>query len=642
MDEFDFNGVGNTENEPAVGADEVKTEEIFENGAGEAAAKEFVQAEEEINAAAAQFNESVSEAEQEINEAAESFETPAENEDFAGSEAPAETETPVESEAPADDGRDVYSSASAQQAVNQSAAGGYTQGQPFGGQAQPNGNYNPYGNVNQNYQNPGYNPYRNPAQGYVNPGYQNRQYNPNGAPYYGANQGYQQGYQQQGYPGAVYQNPAYQGSYAGYQNNNVQPAENQEPAPAPAKKRGKSIFIAIICLVLVFALLGGVAAMVKHTRNKNQNGNSSFSSSDSENGKNTGSGNAVIPLHPASSNSKALTVEQIAAKARESCVGVLVYYKKAYSSSAAGQGTGILAIEEGEYTYIITCAHVIDEAGISAKVQLEDGTSYDADIVGFDTRTDVGVVRIKANGLKLAEFGDSTQLMVGASVYAVGNPGGVEFFGSFTDGIVSAIDRPIDSEIGYTMNCIQHTAAINPGNSGGALVNVMGQVIGVNSQKIASAEYEGMGFAIPINQAVDIAEDLINHGYVPDRAKLGITYYSVGASQQYSMIAQFNQLPAGTLIIDTISEDSSLYGTEAQQYDMIIAVDGEELTTADVLLEKIDNGKVGDKHTLTLCRVNSNYTLEKFDVEITLVEDKGGSVAQEATTNYYPFFDFGF
>ena len=169
--------------------------------------------------------------------------------------------------------------------------------------------------------------------------------------------------------------------------------------------------------------------------------------------------------------------------------------------------------------------------------------------------------------------------------------GSASGFGTLTGGHVSAIDRPVSSEIGYTMKCIQHDAAINPGNSGGMLVNAYGQVIGINSQKIAAMDYEGMGFAIPITSAKEIIDNLIGHGYVPDRPKLGITYYPVSASAQYSMIAQIKGLPAGTLIINEIGSDSSLADTEARQYDMIVAVNGEDLTTADVLLEKIDNGK---------------------------------------------------
>ncbi len=426
------------------------------------------------------------------------------------------------------------------------------------------------------------------------------------------------GYNQSSYPPPSYgrttvnQNPVY------------------APAPQPKKKerKGLRIFAACLALVVVFALGFGVASI----RKDNNGGNISAPNKNTDGPQLNINESPVTPT--AASVNGALTTSQIAEKVKPSIVGIVVYTQR--SNSSAGEGTGVIMGEDksGEYTYIVTCAHVISDAGIQVRVQTEDGTAYDAEIVGMDTRTDLGVLKIKAKGLPAAEFGDSNALKVGDSVYAIGNPGGVEFFGSFTGGFVSAIDRPVSSEIGYTMKCIQHDAAINPGNSGGALVNVYGQVIGINSQKIAATDYEGMGFAIPTTAAKSIIDDLIAYNYVPNRPKLGITYYPVSSSAQYSMIAQIKGLPAGTLIINEISPDSSLANTKVRQYDMITAVNGKALTTADVLLEKIDNGKVGDKMTLSICRVNGDYSIEEFDIEITLVEDKGGS-EPVSTTQYY-------
>ncbi len=524
------------------------------------------------------------------------------------------------------------------QAGQQSAQnGGYQQANGYYGQAGGTYQAPPYNNQ-QTYSQTGANPYSSGYRYSAPNGYQQQ------GGYYQQG-GYQQnGYQQSNYQQGGYQQTGYaQGGYQqpGYQQYGYRPAQTvTEPAAEPANKgTGKKIFFILIGLVLVAAIIG-CSVMLKNFSEKRKAGGNAIASHEEIEEEEQTSNNVNIAVVPAKSDSKALTVEKIAEKARESCVGVLVY-ANSNSAKEAGQGTGIIAKEDAKNkcTYILTCAHVIDDGGVSVKIQMENGTVFDAEIVAFDVRTDVGVVKVNQTGLNIADFGDDTQLKVGSAVYAVGNPGGVEFFGSFTDGIVSAIDRPIDSEIGYTMKCIQHTAAINPGNSGGALVNVYGQVVGINSQKIASADYEGMGFAIPITQALKIAEDLINYKYVPNRAKLGITYYSLSASQQYSMIAQINQLPAGTLIINTISDDSSLANSNAQEYDMIIAVDGKELTTADILLEKIDKGKVGDKMKLTLCRVNSNYTLEKFDVVVTLVEDKGDT--RQETTTASPFYPFG-
>ncbi len=452
------------------------------------------------------------------------------------------------------------------------------------------------------------------------------------------------------------ENPSYQqNSYAPFNGYYAQPNNTQQPyyynqqnynPPQPRKSgNGKKIFFAIIAVVIVFAL-GFGAASISKSADKNPQ------TSTSDKPVNKDLPNLDINESPVSptklSSGGVLSGAQIHAKLSKSNVGIVVYARN--TNSSAGEGSGIIMGEDktGTYTYIITCAHVINDAGVNVSVQTEDGTTYEAEIAGFDTRTDIGVLRIKAKGLPAAEFGDSNSLVVGDPVYAIGNPGGIEFFGTQTTGYISAIDRPVSSEIGYTMKCIQHDAAINPGNSGGMLVNAYGQVIGINSQKIAATEYEGMGFAIPISSAKEIIEDLIQYGYVPDRPKLGITYYPVSASAQYSMIAQIKGLPAGTLIINEIDPDSSLANTKVRQYDMITAVNGKPLTTADVLLELIDGGKVGDKFTLSICRVNSNYTFEEFEIDITLIEDKSSSEPMTTTQPQYIdpfeyFYDqFGF
>lgn len=412
-------------------------------------------------------------------------------------------------------------------------------------------------------------------------------------------------------------------------------AAPQPVQPEKPKRKGAKIFAACVALLLVFAMGVGVASIFRDRR------------ADSKAASKAANGDAPqLVLHETPTSvtklegtaKEPLTPAQIAAKVADVNVGILVS-----SSSASGEGSGIVMGEDAThtYTYIITCAHVIDNAGLTVRVQTADGTAYDAEIVGFDKQTDIGVLRIKATGMTAAEFGDSDALVVGDPVYAIGNPGGTELFGSFTTGYVSAIGRSVQSEIGYTMECIQHNAAISPGNSGGALVNQYGQVIGINSQKITATEYEGLSFAVPITQAKTVIDDLIKYSYVPNRAMLGITYYPVTASQQYYMVAQIKGLPAGTLIIGEIKSGSSLEGTNARKYDMIIAVDGKPMDTADVLLERIDNGSVGDKLTLTLCRVNSDYSLEQFDVEVTLVEDRTGSEEITTTTQQYVNpFDF--
>ena len=445
------------------------------------------------------------------------------------------------------------------------------------------------------------------------------------------------------YGNRPYTPPYSQNAYSSQQQYNQGYHSYQQPVQSPSNSnkektdsnKGLKIFAGIVSILLVFAVIFSGALIFKYVKTNKPENVTVTNPPKIENAENAPAVNiAAMPEN-------ALTAADIAAKVKPSIVGIVVYTNN--SGTAAGEGTGVIWEEDktGTYTYIITCAHVISDSGIKVRVQTESGTMYDAEIVGFDERTDLGVVRIKATGLPKAELGDSDALRVGDNVFAIGNPGGVEFFGSFTGGYVSAIDRPVSSEIGYTMKCIQHDAAINPGNSGGALVNVFGQVIGINSQKIAATDYEGMGFAIPMSSAKGIIEQLTQYGYIPNRPKLGISYYPVSASTQYSMIAQIEGLPAGTLIIDSIDSESALANTKARRYDMIIAVNGQPLTTADILLELIENSQVGTKLTLTLCRVNSNYSVTKFDIEVTLVEDKRTPSVEETEPDYVdPFENF--
>ncbi|MGN0636058.1 MAG: trypsin-like peptidase domain-containing protein [Acutalibacteraceae bacterium] len=429
------------------------------------------------------------------------------------------------------------------------------------------------------------------------------------------------------------QNPYY--SQTSYSSPYAQPTQPVQP-PKKERKGLKVFLILLVTAVILGLTIACISLAISNKKN---------SVVDSDGNTITAAANAPeleTKASPASDSSaksgQVLTPTQIAEKVRGSSVGILVYANN--KTGLASEGSGVLWKEDDShtYTYIITCAHVINGSGYTYTVQTDDGETYDAEMVGADAKTDLGVLRIKATGLQLAEFGDSGALKVGDPVYAIGNPGGTEFFGSFTNGIVSAIDRSVKST--YTMVCIQHTAAINPGNSGGALVNQYGQVIGINSQKIIDTEYEGMGFAIPIKSAQSIINSLASYGYVANRPRLGITYTEAVNYQQYSMIIKIKGMPSGSLIITEIAEDSSLANTDARQYDMIIAVDGEDMSTPSVLLDKIENGKVGDKLKLTLCRIDNNYQTTTFDVTVTLVEEKKDSAKETTTAQSYNPYDF--
>ncbi len=413
---------------------------------------------------------------------------------------------------------------------------------------------------------------------------------------------------------------------------------NNPRTTPPKKKKSKGPVVAIVILILAvvvaFAAIVGVYIGKVHTGQENR---LPTEQSDSVSEKQTTQGDAAIDYGTTNSaNVEALSSVQVAEKCRKSVVGVMVYS----NGKLAGEGSGVIMNKDasGKYTYIITCAHVVSGGKYTYGILTLDEKRYEAELVAYDTRTDIGVLKVEANDLPAAEFGNSDSLRVGETVYAIGNPGGSEYFGSITNGIVSAIDRSVSST--YTMTCIQHNAAINPGNSGGALVNSAGQVIGINSSKIADTDYEGMGFAVPMSVVKPIVESLIQYKYVPNRPKLGIQYASVSSYQLYSMVVAIKGLPAGSLVIAGISTDSSLSKTNAQVGDLIIAVNGKKMDDSSVLLDLINTGAVGDTLTLTLCRVESRtYKTSTFDVTITLVEDKG--VEEETTTESVNGYNYG-
>lgn len=409
------------------------------------------------------------------------------------------------------------------------------------------------------------------------------------------------------------------------------------PNGSKHKKKGLAIFLAVVAVCLVGAVVAAAVAFSKDGNTPKKIGEENAPS-------------ATIQETPTASSTGAngeLTAKGVYEKVKESSVGILVYSSSAYSNTAlAGEGSGVIIGEDptSTYTYIVTCAHVINDGG-TVKVQLFDETQYDATVVGYDTRTDIGVLRIRATGLSAAELGDSDSLSVGETVYAIGNPGGVAFAGSFTNGMVSAISRPVNSEIGYEMLCIQHTAAINPGNSGGALVNAYGQIVGINSSKIASTSYEGMGFAVPSTTVKEVFDEIVQNGYVSNRAKLGINYFPASSNQMYSMIVGANHLPSGTVVIQSVNADSALVNTDVQSGDMITKANGKDLDNVNVLADMIEESSVGDEITLTICRVDTknNYSISEFEVTVQLVEDKG-STSEEATQNSYynPFGAYGY
>ncbi len=302
-----------------------------------------------------------------------------------------------------------------------------------------------------------------------------------------------------------------------------------------------------------------------------------------------------------------LTTEQVAAKICPSIVGIVQYQKGAVLES--GEGSGIIISSDG---YIVTNNHVIDGA-YKLEVVCSNGKRYNAKAVGSDARTDLAVVKISGSDFKAASFGNSAKCRVGQQVVAIGNPSGIKLAGSVTQGIISAINRDIDVGNG-PMSLIQTDAAINPGNSGGALVNMNGQVIGINSAKIAQQGYEGIGFSIPISSASPIINSIIKYGYVKGRVRLGVSCHTIDA-----MTANMNNVPRG-VYIEHVDPKSSAAANGLKSDDIITAVNGVYVTSTDALIRLRDNQKPGDTVTLTIYRRKTCGTLI---INVKLLEDRG-------------------
>jgi len=360
---------------------------------------------------------------------------------------------------------------------------------------------------------------------------------------------------------------------AGYPQQQVM---NVPPQPQKKSRKGLTVFFSLLAVAIVaVAAISVVSWFNRQNNDATPEGGSSANSPVVETKKTPQS-----PTDLPDDKTVVLTSTQIAAKVKPSVVGIVVYADN--SGGVVSEGSGILWKEDGAgNTYIITCAHVISNtngANLSFTVQTEDGTQYDAERVGLDSKTDIGLLRINKTGLPLAELGDSGSLQVGDPIYAIGNPGGTEFFGSFTQGVVSAIDRPIQGR--YTMICIQHDAAINPGNSGGALVNIRGELIGINTMIYTqSGGNMGIGFAIPINMARRIMEDLIFDGKV-SRGWLGVSIQELDQSTRdaFGLSAETRGVLIGDVFKDQPADRAGI-----RRGDVVTSIDGKPTETTNQL-----------------------------------------------------------
>jgi serine protease Do len=483
-----------------------------------------------------------------------------------------------------------------------------------------------------------------------------------------ANQGYQNQSQVQPQPQQQRTVGQYPYSYQNGQTNqyrypNTQPTNPQTyeyspnnlnnqpvvvpPQPIKKSKKGIIIFASIIagCLTLVFLLLAAAIynnASLDKSSAKNDSSNNSSSSSAPV---------ITIEDNEKSSNNEEVTnnmslTAQIADKVAPSVVAITIKIdQRGYSSAAAG--SGIIVSEDG---YIATNYHVVEYADTypkytSISVMLDDGTEYDAKYIAGDSKNDIAVIKIDAKDLPAAQMGNSDKLSRGEFVMAIGNPLGEYLEGSVSLGVVSATGRTgiDDTAVAY----IQTDAAINPGNSGGPLINMDGQVVGINTAKVVLEGYEGIGFAIPSSFAVNVINELISTGKAPSYAFIGIEYVEVNEST-----ASYYNLPQGLRIIN-IYEQSKVDTSKVQKGDIIVAADGQDITSATDISKILASKKPGDTIKLTIFHPE-NGTGTKFDTEVTLISNN--DVEESEDNNNYnnynnnnnnnngnnSFFDFDF
>ncbi|WP_434564947.1 trypsin-like peptidase domain-containing protein [Thermoanaerobacterium thermosaccharolyticum] len=392
-----------------------------------------------------------------------------------------------------------------------------------------------------------------------------------------------------------------QNSEINHEMPRVEFRSNKKSLGKMVKRFRRRMLVSFVAVALIAALIGGgaVAGIMKYTNI----------------GQQTQVINRYLPLSSDNNNFNLIT--NIAKIVSPSVVGIdtSVSYSNGYRSALVpeGSGSGIIIDSQG---YIVTNNHVVDGAS-KITVNLSDGRKFPAQLIGKDAKTDLAVLKINATNLIPAKLGDSSKLEVGELAVAIGNPLGESFAGTVTAGIISGLNRNLQSDYG-PVNLIQTDAAINPGNSGGPLVNSNGEVIGITSVKLTSTggsdtqdpfgmfqsqstPVEGMGFAIPINEAKPIIDELIKHGYV-ERPVMGVSVQEVTSQDA----AQYN-IPVG-LYIAQVQQGSGADAAGLQAGDVITAVDGTKVDTFDSLQSIISKHKVGDTITVTFWRNGKTLT----------------------------------
>lgn len=386
--------------------------------------------------------------------------------------------------------------------------------------------------------------------------------------------------------------------------------------PEKKKSRGRKALTGIIGVLSVVAI--GATSIVGYslvtgigTESDSSSLSSQSQSSKAQNtsGKPTVNRENLPSIIQLATTSDAMTIPDIVDKVSPSVVGI-----SCMTNSGTVTGTGIIMSADG---YIITNAHVVNGASAISVVlpssytdesSGNDDSTIEAELIGKDTQTDLAVIKINKNGLTAAEFGTSAEIKVGEVSIVIGNPLGFDLANSVTAGIISATDRTLTIE-DRTMNLIQTDASINNGNSGGPLINAYGQVIGVTSAKVASTYGEGLGFAIPIDEATPIIDDLIKYGYVTGRPTLGISGENV--TDVYS---QYYDIPKG-FFVRSVESESAAEKAGIKVNDIVIGIEGNLIESIEEFNEVKEKYKAGDEITVSVYRDG-----EIIDKKVTLGE----------------------
>lgn len=454
---------------------------------------------------------------------------------------------------------------------------------------------------------------------YINGNNQNAAHNPNNY-----DRAYSDTPSDYSYSGAGSEEPAPSAYNGAYHAEDFQSTQTQAEPPHASKRRSKAkkeskpaskkFVAAAIAITMIGSTALGFGGGMLASSMSGGNGNATTSTSADGNLKinQVDSGNSAKKVDSSSSNS-VTTTSDIVKKTADSVVEIATEQTKtgtfARQYVQKGAGSGVIISNEDGVGYIVTNQHVIDGAE-NVTVTLRDGTTtYPAEIVGSDKDADVALIKIKADNLATANFGDSSTLAVGDYVVAIGNPLGT-LGGTVTDGIISALAREVTIE-DRNMTLLQTNAQISPGNSGGGLFNANGELIGIVNAKDSATEVEGIAFAIPSNKVIDVIKDLKDYGYVKGKISLGLEVESV--SNETAFYYGING--SGCYVI-SVNNNSNAQKAGIMRGDLITKVNGTEISSKSDIDKALKDAKVGDKVTLTVTRSGQtseiSYALEEY------------------------------